>query len=38
MDLNPLALEKRLNECQPKIMAKYMNNGKNYETHFEFFC
>ena len=20
-----------------KIMAKYMNNSKNYETHFEFF-
>ena len=21
-----------------KIMAKYMNNRKNYETHFQFFC
>ena len=21
-----------------KIMAKYMNNSKNYETYFEFFC
>ena len=21
-----------------KIMAKNMNNSKNYETHFEFFC
>ena len=21
-----------------KIMAKYMNNSKNYEAYFEFFC
>ena len=21
-----------------EIMVKYMNNSKNYETYFEFFC
>ena len=38
MDLNQSALEKWLNECQLKSMAKYMNKSKNGETYFEFFC
>ena len=38
MDLYPFTLEKWLNECQPKSMAHYMNNSKNYETYFEIFC
>ena len=38
MDLNPSALEKQLNECQQKIIAKYMNKSKTFETYFEFFC
>ena len=36
MDLNPFTSEKWLNVNQ-KMMAKYMNNGKNYETYFEKF-
>ena len=30
--------EKQLSECQPKIVAKYINNSKNYKAYFEFFC
>ena len=37
-NLNPCASEKWLNECGSKMMAKYMNKSKNFETYYEFFC
>ena len=36
MDLNPSALEKWLNECQRKIMAKYMNKSKAFGNILSF--
>ena len=38
MDLNPSASENDRLNVNEKIMAKYMNNSKNYETYLEFFC